>query len=274
MSSLRLLLRWTRVQNKIFWRTPIGAFFSLVFPVVMIVMFATVFGNQKFDTDYGKISPSQFYVVGLATFSAVSSTYTHITVNLSNRREQGILKRVRGTPLPRWIYLGSIALSSVWLAALGVLLMFGLGVVAYDVTIELAKVPAIIVTFIVGSATFAVLGVAMSSLARSVSAAVPLANATLLPLAFISDVFVPFGEDAPGWLVTASDLFPLKHFAASLGEALSPFSEAPAFQWQRYGVMLLWMAAGAVVIVRRFRWEMPEASSRRSGGALGGHSAQ
>lgn len=142
-------------------------------------------------------------------------------------------------------------------------MMLGLGVVAYDVTIELAKVPAVVVAFIVGSVTFAVLGVAMSSLARSVSAAVPLANATILPMAFISDVFVPFGEDTPDWLVTVGNLFPLKHFVASLGEALSPFSAAPAFQWHRYGVMLLWMIAGAVVIARRFRWDIPEVSNNQ-----------
>ena len=200
MRSPRLLWRCTRSQNRIFWRTPVAAFFTLVFPVLMMVLFTAIFGNDPFDTVYGRVNTSQFYTPGLAVFAAASSLYTGIGMNLASRRELGVLKRVRGTPMPPWVYLAGVVLSAVWIAALGVAAMVVLGVGAYGVNVEVAKVPAMLVTFAVGSASFAALGLALASVARSVSMAVPIANATLLPLAFVSNIFIPFGTETPRWL--------------------------------------------------------------------------
>lgn len=98
MRNVRLLWRCIRCQNRIFWRTPIGAFFTLVFPVLMLVLFTAIFGNDAFDTVYGRVTTTQFYTPGLAVFAAATSTYTGIAIGLTSRRELGILKRVRGTP--------------------------------------------------------------------------------------------------------------------------------------------------------------------------------
>ncbi len=261
---MRLLWRCMRIQNRIFWRTPIAAFFSLVFPILMLVLFTAIFGNDDFDSVYGRVTSSQFYTPGLAVYAAASSTYTGIGVTLASRRELGILKRVKGTPLPAWAYLGGVVLSGVWVATLGVVAMVTLGVAAYGVNIEAAKLPAMVVTFVVGAASFAALGLALASVARSVSTAVPMANATLLPIAFISNIFVPFGTDTPGWLDLLGDIFPLKHFGLAFGEAMNPFSDAPAFEWHRLGVMLIWLAVGAAVAARRFSWAPPVVAGRTS----------
>ena len=262
MMSARLLWRCMRYQNRVFWRTPVAAFFTLVFPILMLVLFTAIFGNDAFDTVYGRVRSSQFYTPGLAVFAAASSTYTGIGINLARRRELGILKRVRGTPLPRWVYLGGVVLSAVWIAALGVTIMVVLGVVAYGVNVEAAKVPAMLLSFAVGAASFAALGLALASVARSVSMAVPIANATLLPMAFVSNIFVPFGNETPRWLELLGDIFPLKHFGLAFGEAMNPLSEAPAIEWQRLGVLLLWLAAGAAVAASRFTWEPPAPAGR------------
>ena len=261
---MRLLWRCVRIQNRIFWRTPVAAFFTLVFPILMLVLFTSIFGNDAFDTVYGRVNSSQFYTPGLAVFAAASSTYTGIGINLASRRELGILKRVRGTPLPPWAYLGGVVLSAVWIAALGVAVMVLLGVAAYGVNVEAAKVPAMLVTFVVGAASFAALGLALASLARSVAMAVPMANATLLPIAFISNIFVPFGSETPAWLDLIGDIFPLKHFGLAFGEAMNPLSDAPAFEWHRLGVLLLWLVAGAAVAAWKFSWEPPVVSGRAS----------
>ena len=259
---MRGLWRCIRIQNRVFWRTPVAAFFTLVFPILMLVLFTAIFGNDSFDSVYGEVTSSQFYTPGLAVFAAASSTYTGLCLNLAGRRELGILKRVRGTPLPRRIYLGGVVLSAVWIAALGVAAMVVLGVLVYGVNVEAAKVPAMLVTFVVGAASFAALGLALSSVARSFSMAVPMANATLLPLAFVSNIFVPFGSDTPGWLELIGDIFPLKHFGLAFGEAMNPFSDAPAFEWHRLGVLLLWLAFGAAVAAWRFQWEPPVSAGR------------
>lgn len=262
----RLLWRCTRHQNRIFWRTPIGAFFTLVFPVLMLVLFTAIFGNDEFDSVYGRVSTSQFYTPGLAVFAAASATYTSIGITLTSRRELGILKRVRGTPLPPSAYLAGVVISAVWIAAIAVTIMTSLGALAYGVNIEVSKMPAMALAFVVGATTLAALGLAIASLANSVTAAVPMAQATLLPVAFISDIFIPLGADPPRWLEILGAVFPLKHFGLAYGEAMNPFSQAPAIEWQRLGVMLIWLAVGAVVVWRRFSWEPPVPSGRATRG--------
>ncbi|MEZ5165270.1 MAG: ABC transporter permease [Acidimicrobiales bacterium] len=267
-STPALLVRHVRAQNKIFWRVPIGAFFALVLPVVMLVLFVALFGGNEFTTEYGFVSRAQFYTPALAVFSAASATYTNLGINLSIRRDEGILRRVRGTPLPPWIYLAGVVGSGVFVALLGTVFMTALGVVAYGVNIELAKLPAMIVTFVVGSATFSILGVALASLASSAAAAPALANATLLPVAFVSNVFISFEGEAPRWLTFVGDLFPLRHFALAYGEAMSPFSDPPALAWDRLGVIALWGVVGALIAWRKFSWE-PAVGARTTRGRRG-----
>ena len=219
---MRSLWRAARHQNRIFWRTPVAAFFTLVFPILMLVLFTAIFGNDAFDTVYGQVNSSQFYTPGLAVFAAASSTYTGIGINLASRRELGILKRVRGTPMPRWTYLGGVVVSAVWIAALGVTAMVVLGVVAYGVNVEAAKVPAMLLSFAVGSASFAALGLALASVARSVSMAVPIANATLLPMAFISNIFRPVRQRDPRLAGADRRHLPPQAFRAGLRRGHEP----------------------------------------------------
>lgn len=259
---MRLLLRQVRAQNRIFWRTPVGAFFTLILPVMMLVLFVALFGNDTFNTiESGDVTTAQFYAPGLAVFAAASATYTNIAINLSIRREDGILKRVRGTPLPPWMYLAGVVVSAVWIALFATVVMLGLGIVAYGVEFELAKFPALLLTFIVGTLSFSLLGVALSSLAGSASAAPAVANATIIPLSFVSSVFISFDQDIPRWLELVGDVFPLKPFAVSFQETMSPFTEAPAFGWGRLAVIAAWGVVGAVVAWWRFSWDpVPDAA--------------
>ena len=144
--------------------------------------------------------------------------------------------------------------AAVVIAVVGVLIMLGLGVVAYDLEVEAGKVPAAVVTFVVGVAAFAALGMAVAGLVPSASSAPAVANATILPLAFISNVFIPI-EDPPAWLATVGDIFPLKPFAASFQDAFNPLVEAPAFDWGALARVAAWGVAGLVVALTSFRWE-------------------
>lgn len=262
--DLRLLVQSIRAENRIFWRTPIGAFFTLGLPLIMLVLFVALFGNDPIgDTVYGDITTAQFYAAGLGVFAAASATYTNIAINLSMRRDDGVLKRVRGTPIPPWVFLGGVILSAVWIAVVATVVMIGLGMVAYGVELEAAKLPAMIVSFIAGTTCFATLGVALAALAKTANGAPAVANATILPMGFISNVFIPL-DDPPAWLTWAGDILPLKPFAFSFTEAMSPFSEAPAFEWGRIAVLAAWTVVGALVAWKKFRWEpVPNAPKRR-----------
>ena len=112
MSDLTLLWRSVRAENRLFWRTPIGAFFTIGLPLVMLVLFVALFGNDPIGTSYGNIATAQFYAAGLGVFAAASATYTNIAINLTMRRDDGVLKRVRGTPIPPWVFLAGSILPS------------------------------------------------------------------------------------------------------------------------------------------------------------------
>lgn len=260
-SDLALLWQQIRHQNRVFWRTPIAAFFTLVFPLMFLVLFNLLFGGEV-DIAGEQISVAQFFAPTLAAFAAASATYTNIGVGTAIDRDNGILKRVAGSPLPRWIHLGGRIGSGVWIALIATTIMLTVGVLVYDVEIRSSTLLGALITFLIGAACFAALGVALAAVTPSGDAAPAVANATLLPIAFISDVFIPV-EDGPTWLVTVGELFPLRHFALSLQDAFNPFVTDAAFRPASWAVMAAWAAIGAAVAWRFFSWEAREERAPR-----------
>ena len=272
-STAALVLEQTRYQILTFMRSPVGLFFTLGLPLFMLVLFNALFGDGTVDTPDGSWSIQQFYTGGLAAFTAVSATYTNLVNMVPSRRDDGILKRWRSTPIPPWVYLAGWVLGALSIALLGVVLQLTLGVVAYDLTIEPAKVPAMILTFVVGVASFAALGLAVAGLVPNADSAPAVANATILPLAFVSDVFISV-EDAPQWLVVIGDIFPLKPFVNSFQNTLNPLVDAPAFTWSKLAVVLAWGIGGAIVARYSFSWEPSTSGSRRDKRRRGRRQAQ
>lgn len=252
-----------RYQFLTFTRSPVGMFFTLGLPTIMLVLFNSLFGDGTVDTPEGPWSVQQFYTGGLAAFTAVSATYTNLVNVVPIRRDEGILKRWRSTPVPIGAYLGGWVLSALAIALLGVLVQLTIGVVFYDLTIEAAKIPAMIVTFTVGVVAFAMLGLAIGGLVPNADSAPAVANATILPLAFVSDVFIPL-EDPPRWLDLVGDVFPLKPFVNAFQDTLNPLIDAPAFSWGRLAYVAAWGVGGAALALRTFRWEPSSHTSKRS----------
>lgn len=260
-SAGRLLWLQAQYQNKIFWRTPVAAFFTVIFPLLIFVIFSLVFGNETID--YLNITVAQYYAPSLAVFAAVSATYTNLAVTTSYQRDQGILKRVRGTPLRPSLYLGGKIASATEIAALSVVIMMSAGVLFYGVQIYARTLPAAIVTFIVGVGCFAALGLLVAGIAPSGQAATAITNATLLPLAFLSGIFIVPGEDPPAWLTAIGNFFPLKHFNDAFQAAFNPEATGAQFQWADLAYMALWGVVAMLIAVRVFRWEPPAGGGRR-----------
>jgi ABC-2 type transport system permease protein len=253
-SPLGQLGRHIRYQVRLFARTPIAVFFVIMLPIIMLVLFNALFGENTVDTGFGTWKTSQFYVGGLAAFTAVSATFTSLANTVPIRRDEGVLKRWRGTPERSWVVLGGMIGSSIVLAAGGVVVMLILGVVAYDLDIEAAKVPAMIVTFIVGVASFAAMGMAVAGLCPNANAASALANVIILPMAFVSDVFIAI-EDPPRWLEVLGDVLPLKPFAQAFQNTLNPAVDPPGFDWGRLARVAAWGVVGLIVALKWFKWE-------------------
>jgi ABC-2 type transport system permease protein len=173
-----------------------------------------------------------------------------------------------GMPLPPWVYIAGMIGSAMVVAAVGVLIMVTLGVVAYDLELDAAKMPAAVVTFFVGVGAFAALGMAVASLIPSPDAAPAVANAIILPLAFVSDVFIQL-DDPPAWVDFVGDLFPLKPFVQSFQATFNPATDPPAFEWGKLAFVAAWGVAGMLAALRWFKWEpVARARTRRRRAAV------
>ena len=257
-------LVWTamRSQNRTFWRNPVASFFTLGLPLIMLVLFGSLF-SWEIDVGFGPIPAAQFYTPGLAVFAAANAALSNVGITLAFQRQFGFLKRIRGTPLPPSAFLGGALVSSAWIALLGTLIMMLVGVLFFDVGIAAAKIPAAIVSFVVGTAAFAGLGLALAALAPSGNSAPAAANAVILPMAFVSNIFVP-AEAPPDWLRILGDVLPLKHFGNAFSAAFHPLVAAPAWRGTDLAILAAWGVAGALLAWRFFDWMPRVASGRRA----------
>ena len=254
MNDALLALRQVKYENRSFWRNPAAAFFTFALPLMFLVIFNVLFGDAEIDRFGETVSGSTFYVPGIAGLSVIGAAYTNIAMMVSIARDQGLLKRTRGTPLPAWAFLFGKIVHATLVAVLLVVIVIAAGAIFYDVDVPGTTMPAFIVTLVVGAATFSSLGLAMTALVRNADAAPAVVNGSILPLLFVSDIFIPL-EDAPGWLHNIGNFFPVKHFSEALGAAFNPLETGAGFDLTALIVMAAWGVAGALVAVRFFSWE-------------------
>jgi len=252
-SALKLLWHQAVYEWRTFIRTPVSAFFTIVFPLLIFVVFALIFGNEEIE--YLRINTAQYYAPSLAVYAAVAASYVNIGIGTAYQRDEGILKRARGTPEPPWIFLGGKVIAATVIAAIGTVLMLTVGAVFFGVQIYVEAIPALILTFFVGVGCFAALGLLVAAVSPSGNAATAIANATLLPLAFISGVFIVPGENMPGWLEAIADFFPLSHFASAFLAGFSPIGDVSTIHWADLAYMAVWGVVGLFLAIRLFRWE-------------------
>ncbi|MGH7425222.1 MAG: ABC transporter permease, partial [Candidatus Methylomirabilales bacterium] len=165
-----------------------------------------------------------------------------------------LLKRVRGTPLPGWGYLAGRVIHATLIALGLVAIVTAAGVAFYGVDPPGNTLPALVVSIAVGAGAFCALGLAVTALIPNADASPAVVNASILPLLFVSDVFIPL-RDAPAWLKTFADLFPVRHFAQAMLGAFNPFEKGSGFETADLLVVALWGTAGTLVAVRFFSWE-------------------
>ncbi len=256
----RLLLAQVRYADRGFWREPVAAFFTLVFPLSFLVVLSAIVGNAVIDEASG-LRLAQFVTPAFAVFGVCMASYVSLATAVAYARESGVLKRMRGAPVPASVQIGGRVLSALWVSTIAVVLLVGVGVAFYGVQIVWRTVPAVILTFIIGVACFAALGLAVAGLAPTPAATQAITNGSLILLAFVSGMFA-FGE-LPDWVERIGDLFPLRHFVLAVSDAFNPYLDDSGLYLDHLAVMLLWGAAGAVVAVRYFRWE-PRHDARAS----------
>ncbi|MET8148581.1 ABC transporter permease [Actinoplanes sp. NPDC049668] len=239
-----------------FLRNPIAVFFTLAFPLAFLVIVSSIIGRRV--TGDG-VAVTQFLVAPFAVFGVAQASFTMLAVDTAVMRESGVLLRLRAAPVPAWAVLTARIGASMIVSGAVVALLATVGVLAYGVEIPWRKVPAMLVTLLLGVACCAALGLALASATRTVAAAQTLAQGLLIPLAFISDVFI-VGAELPRWLAATGSVLPLKHFAQAMAETFRP-GEGYGFTPRHLAVLAVWAALGAVLARRGFGWQ-PRLSSR------------
>lgn len=257
MSTASLTLRQVGFENRSFWRNPPAAFFTFVFPLMFLVIFNLIFGGDDIPIGGGRtISGSTFYVPAIAAFSVISAAYTNIAVSVATARDLGILKRVRGTPLSPAAYLLARVIHSSVIAVLLVALVTVAGALFYDVDAPTGELPLFLLTIVVGAGAFSALGLAVTAAIPTAQAAPAVVNASILPLLFLSNVFIPLNR-APEWLETFSKVFPVRHFADAMSASFVSDDLGPeyVFDWTSLLVIAVWGVAGLLLAIRFFSWE-------------------
>jgi ABC-2 type transport system permease protein len=254
MSDFVLTAKQVRFENRGFWRNPAAAFFTFAFPLMFLVIFTLLFGSEEIGPPGERISTSTFYVPAISAFSIITATYTNLAISLSFARDMGILKRIRGTPLPPWVYMLGRVVHSMLLCVALVAITTAFGALFYGVDVPTETMPAVIVTLLVGGAAFSALGLAATAAVPNADASPAVINATILPLLFISDVFIPL-DDAPDWLATVGDIFPVKHLSDAMQTAFNPFTAGSGFEWGDLAIIAAWGAVGMILALRFFTWE-------------------
>ena len=254
MSDLGLALRQVWYINKAFMRNPASAFFTLVFPLMFLVIFTTIFGSGTFPIAPGRtISVATFYVPAISTFSVITACYTNIAISLSFSRDSGALKRIRGSPLPVWAFMFARITHAVLIAILLVAICSAFGAIFYNATLPTGTLPAFALTLVVGAAAFCALGVAVTAAIPNSDAAPAVVNASVLPLLFVSNVFIPL-HNPPEWLDLVGKIFPVRHFADALSGSFFQLSGSGLYTNDLL-VIGAWGLAGVLIAIRFFDWE-------------------
>ena len=257
-STASLIWGQFRYNTRSYWRTPVAAFFTLVFPTTFLVVISAIAGNAVVD-DRAGIRLAQFLTPVFAVFGICMASFVSLALGVAYAREAGVLKRLRATPLPAWIHITGRITTAVYVSFVALAILVGVGVVFYGVDIVWRTVPAVLLTILVGVFCFAALGLAAVSIVPTPGATQALTNGGLILLAFISDVFI---VQLPDWLDSVGWVFPLKHFVNAVADGFNPYLTGSGLYWDHLAVMAAWGAVGVAIALRFFTWEPRPARAR------------
>lgn len=251
MKNRDLLSSQFRADLRVFWRNPQSRYFTLLLPIVFLVIFAAIFEGKTL-VEGRPVDITTYYVPSIMTLGIISASFVNLTQAIVAQREAGVLKRTRATPIPAGIVIASRAGVGVIVALVMSALLLLIGSLAYGVPVPGSTMPGVVITVIVGAASFCCLGFAISTRIGAADAAAPVTNLTVLPLYFISGVFVP-EDQIPSLLRAIADVFPIRHLAVAM---LAPFvhTQGSGIEAADLIIVAAWGLAGLAFAARAFQW--------------------
>jgi len=248
-SDLRLVARQVRYEQLSFWRNRTGAIFTVIFSVVFLLLLGASAGSSRI-TFLGNIKLVQYYVPGFVAYGVMAACFSTLAISLVFRRETGLLKRLRLSPLPAWALLAAIFVSTLIVALVQIALLLAVGRLGFGVHLP-SNLVAFALALLVGVFAFTALGVAMSTLIPTTEAAGPLTSIVFFVLLFLSGLWFPLQPGST--LARISAYFPIRHFIVAVFAPFNAHAGSP-WAWHDLAVLALWGAAGCFVAARRWRW--------------------
>jgi ABC-2 type transport system permease protein len=247
----------TVLEVKQTFRDPAAVGFGVIFPIALLLLFASIFNGQYQEVN---ATVSQVYVASIIGSSIMSAGFVGLAIDLAVKRENGVLKRLASTPMPKGVFFVALIASTAIVCLLQIIVLLLLGVLLYDVTLPSAQNWLTFAwVWVLGLIASCLLGIAAGALIKSSKSAPAVATLPFTALQFISGVFVPF-DDLPGGVRAIASVFPLKWLAQGMRSVFLPdeFKQIePAGSWQ-HGPMLLvlvaWCVFGFLFCIRFFRW--------------------
>jgi ABC-2 type transport system permease protein len=262
VSDRRTVLKLAKMAILVALRTPRAIIFTALFPLILLVLFNSIFiggaDNVTLPDDL-RLSGEAYFTAGIVAYTVALSTFTTLTVSLTTQRENGQLKRYRGTPMPPWAFIAAQIIRASAQALFMATLLLAIGALAYGVPVPGSTFPAFVLYVLLGTATMCALGIALSAFTPTVDAASTIAPFSVVMLAFFSGIWIPV-DQLPQGLETLGKVFPLYHIALGLQTALAPGATGSGLSAENVLILLVWALAGARIASRRFRWE-PQAAN-------------
>jgi ABC-2 type transport system permease protein len=237
-----------RYEQRAYWRNRGRGIFTFVFPIMFLAIFASLDKGQTISTR-GGIPYNDFFVPGILAYGVIATTFVNLAIGTAILRDQGILKRMQGTPLPRWAYIAARIGSTFLIMMAMTVVVLGLGAAVWGLKFRAGVLPGLIITLLLGTAAFTTLGIGIARFIPNAEAAPVVVNLMILPLTFISNIWFPI-DSLPQALKTIAGLFPIKALASGLQYVFDPRHHGVAPSGQDIKVLAIWTVVGTFLMLR------------------------
>jgi ABC-2 type transport system permease protein len=246
------LVAWqVRYEQRAYWRNRGRGIFTFVFPIMFLVIFASLDKGQTLKTR-GGIPYDDFFVPGILAYGVIATTFVNLAISTAILRDEGVLKRMQGTPLPRWAYVAARILSAcvIMLAMTVVVLALGAGI--WGLHIRAGALPGLVVVLFLGTAAFTTIGIGITRFIPNAEAGPVVVNLAVLPLTFISNVWFPT-DSLPSALKSIADIFPIKALADGLQHVFDPRISGAGLDAHDLRTLAIWAVVGIWLMLRFLR---------------------
>ena len=246
------LVGWQiRYEQRAYWRNRSRGIFTFVFPLMFLVIFASL-NKGAHISSRGGIAYDAFFVPGILAYGVITTTFVNMAMSTAILRDEGILKRMQGTPLPSWAYVLARIGSTVIIVLTMTVLVLALGAIAYNVHIHGSTLAGLVATLVLGTAAFTALGIGITRFIPNAEAAPVVVNLVILPLTFISSIWFPT-TGMPKALVDIANIFPIRALADGLEYAFDPRTVGSGFNGQDIRTLAIWTVIGIFLMIRFLR---------------------